>query len=153
MASNEQLTLAARPDSAASARAFLRERTKLDSMRHAEADLLVTELIGNVIQHSPRASHLFIEVDEDRARIVCRGHVLDLSRTEYLMLKAMAARPEKVFSRAELMDAAGLAEASLERAVDTHIKALRAKLAALGADPIRTHRGLGYSLERHDHTL
>jgi len=33
--------------------------------------------------------------------------------------------------------------------VDTHIKTLRAKLreAGLGEDMIRTHRGLGYSLE------
>lgn len=89
-----------------------------------------------------------LEVDPERARIACRGRTLDLSRTEYLMLKTMAARPEKVFSRAELMDAAGLAEASMERSVDTHIKGLRAKLAeaAPDADPIRTHRGLGYSL-------
>lgn len=91
-----------------------------------------------------------IQVDEERARITCRGRALDLSRAEYLMLKAMATRPEKVFSRTELMDAAGLAEASLERSVDTHIKGLRAKLAACApdADPIRTHRGLGYSLAR-----
>jgi two-component system catabolic regulation response regulator CreB len=91
-----------------------------------------------------------IEVDEERAIISFKSQALDLSRTEYLMLKALAARPEKVFSRAELMDAAGLAEASLERSVDTHIKSLRAKLAVLApdADPIRTHRGLGYSLAR-----
>lgn len=92
----------------------------------------------------------FIQVDDERARIVCLGQALDLSRTEYLILKAMASRPEKVFSRAELMDAAGLAEASLERSVDTHIKALRAKVAAAAPDSdlIRTHRGLGYSLAR-----
>lgn len=91
-----------------------------------------------------------LAVDEERATIAFRGQPLDLSRTEYLMLKALASRPEKVFSRAELMDAAGLAEASLERSVDTHIKSLRAKLAVLApdADPIRTHRGLGYSLAR-----
>jgi two-component system, OmpR family, catabolic regulation response regulator CreB len=90
----------------------------------------------------------FLRVDAERARIYCLGQPLELSRTEYLLLKAMAARPERVFSRAELMSAAGLAEASLERSVDTHIKGLRAKLAALAphADPIRTHRGLGYSL-------
>ncbi len=95
-------------------------------------------------------TRFFLQVDEDRAKIFCRGVALDLSRSEYLMLKALAARPEKVFSRAELMDAAGLAEASLERTVDSHIKSLRAKLAALApeADPIRTHRGLGYSLAR-----
>ncbi|OYY94895.1 MAG: two-component system response regulator CreB [Hydrogenophilales bacterium 28-61-23] len=92
----------------------------------------------------------FIDVDAECARIACRGHLLDLSRAEYLMLKTLAARPEKVFSRAELMDAAGLAEASLERSVDTHIKSLRAKLAecAPEIDAIRTHRGLGYSLAR-----
>lgn len=91
-----------------------------------------------------------LAVDEERATIAFRGRPLDLSRAEYLMLKALASRPEKVFSRAELMDAAGLAEASLERSVDTHIKSLRAKLAALAPDldPIRTHRGLGYSLAR-----
>lgn len=93
------------------------------------------------------AAPSLIDVDVERARILCRGLPLDLSRTEFLMLKALAARPEKVFSRTELMDGAGLAEASLERAVDTHIKTLRAKLAeaAPGADLIRTHRGLGYS--------
>lgn len=92
----------------------------------------------------------FIQVDDERARIACRGRPLELSRSEYLMLKTLTARPEKVFSRAELMDAAGLAEASLERSVDTHIKSLRAKLAecAPDVDLIRTHRGLGYSLAR-----
>ncbi len=98
----------------------------------------------------PVTTPAFIQVDEERARIVCRGQPLELSRSEYLMLKTLAARPEKVFSRGELMDAAGLAEASLERSVDTHIKSLRAKLAACApdVDPIQTHRGLGYSLTR-----
>jgi two-component system catabolic regulation response regulator CreB len=105
---------------------------------------------GRAARAAPETAPGFIAVDEERATIAFRGRPLELSRTEYLMLKAMAARPEKVFSRAELMDAAGLAEASLERSVDTHIKSLRAKLATLApdADPIRTHRGLGYSLAR-----
>ena len=99
---------------------------------------------------APTAGTGGIEVDEERAFISFRAQALDLSRTEYLMLTALAARPEKVFSRSELMDAADLAEASLERSVDTHIKSLRAKLAvcAPDADPIRTHRGLGYCLAR-----
>lgn len=103
---------------------------------------------NGAVSANATAATALIQVDDERARIVCLGQPLDLSRTEYLMLKTMAARPEKVFSRAELMDAAGLAEASLERSVDTHIKALRAKLAeaAPDSDLIRTHRGLGYSL-------
>jgi two-component system catabolic regulation response regulator CreB len=37
---------------------------------------------------------------------------------------------------------------SLERAVDTHIKTLRAKLRQVRKDenPIKTHRGMGYSV-------
>jgi RNA polymerase sigma-B factor len=52
MSDQLELVLAAVPASAAEARAFLREHAKLDGMRHAEADLLVTELIGNVIDDS-----------------------------------------------------------------------------------------------------
>lgn len=44
----------------------MRETATLDSMRHAEADLLVTELIGNVISHSPDAEEIVIAVSQDR---------------------------------------------------------------------------------------
>lgn len=89
-----------------------------------------------------------IQVDNVRARIVCAGSPLELTRAEYRLLSALVAAPQQVFSRQALMDAAGLADASLERVIDTHIKALRAKLDAVvpGQDLIRTHRGLGYSL-------
>jgi two-component system catabolic regulation response regulator CreB len=103
---------------------------------------------ASVSASTTTASPTTLEADEDRARILCQGHPLDLSRSEYLILKTMVARPEKVFTREALMDAAGLAEASLERAIDTHIKSLRAKLAVHHLDVIRTHRGLGYSLDR-----
>jgi two-component system catabolic regulation response regulator CreB len=88
------------------------------------------------------------EIDEARACILYRGTPLDLTRAEFYLLRALAGQPLKVFSRQALMEAAGLADASLERVVDTHIKSLRAKLAAVspGHEPIRTHRGFGYSL-------
>ncbi len=88
-----------------------------------------------------------IHIDEDRACILCNGIVLDLTRAEYFMLRAMIRVPKKIFDREALMDAAGLAEASLDRVIDTHIKSLRAKLvtAAPGVEIIHTHRGMGYS--------
>jgi two-component system, OmpR family, catabolic regulation response regulator CreB len=52
-------------------------------------------------------------------------------------------------SRGQLLDLVWApGEESLERTVDTHIKTLRAKLRDIDADanPILTHRGLGYSL-------
>jgi two-component system catabolic regulation response regulator CreB len=88
--------------------------------------------------------------DADGRRVRYRGQVLDLTRYEYGLLAALLARPGAVLSRAQLMDRVwGDALESGDRTVDTHIKTLRAKLreVAPDADPIRTHRGLGYSLD------
>lgn len=90
------------------------------------------------------------EHDVEGRRIRWRGHLLDLTRYEYGLLAALLARPGAVLSRAQLMDRVwGDAPESGDRTVDTHVKTLRAKLHALdaGADPIRTHRGVGYSLD------
>ena len=89
-------------------------------------------------------------IDEARKRISFVGQALDLTRYEFFLLKTLADQPERIFSRAQLMDQIwDEPEASFERAVDTHIKSLRAKLRAVDAqrNPIRTHRGLGYSLQ------
>lgn len=75
MADAKEIVLDAEPSSAAEARAFLREQAKLDGMRHAEADLLVTELIGNAIEHSPGVSELVMAVDQDdRGLVVSVSH-------------------------------------------------------------------------------
>lgn len=89
------------------------------------------------------------EVDDERKAIRFLGRALDLSRTEYRLLKVLIERPGRVFSRDELMERAWDDPASaFDRTVDAHVKALRAKLreAAPDEDPIVTHRGLGYSL-------
>ncbi|WP_245156294.1 two-component system response regulator CreB [Agrilutibacter solisilvae] len=88
--------------------------------------------------------------DAQGHRIQFRGHLLDLTRYEYGLLAALLQRPGAVLTRAQLMDRVwGDALDSGDRTIDTHIKTLRAKLRAVAADvdPIRTHRGLGYSLE------
>ena len=90
-----------------------------------------------------------VVVDEERCAIAYRGVALELTRYEYRLLKTLAAKPGRVFSREQLMTAVWEDPgASLDRTVDAHIKTLRAKLHAIAADrdPIRTHRGLGYSL-------
>jgi two-component system catabolic regulation response regulator CreB len=83
-------------------------------------------------------------------RIRFRGRLLDLTRYEYGLLAALLARPGAVLSRAQLMDRVwGDAPETGDRTVDTHVKTLRTKLREVDADadPIRTHRGLGYSIE------
>lgn len=88
------------------------------------------------------------EVDEERFQIRYHGQSLALTRHEFRLLQTLLARPERVFSREQLLDALGVAaDAGYERNVDSHIKSLRAKLrqVAPAAEPIQTHRGLGYS--------
>ncbi|MDC8760320.1 two-component system response regulator CreB [Janthinobacterium fluminis] len=83
------------------------------------------------------------------ARILFCGQALDLTRYEYLLLKALVEHPGHVLSRAQLMDRVWSdAPDTLDRTVDAHIKSLRAKLRLIDAacDPIHTHRGMGYSL-------
>lgn len=89
-------------------------------------------------------------VDGERLEIRYKGSLLALSRIEYRLLNVLLDRPGKVFSRDELMERAwDEPGSSLDRTVDAHIKTLRAKLSAIcpSSSPIKTHRGVGYSLE------
>ena len=89
------------------------------------------------------------DIRAPQARILYRSQVLDLTRYEYLLLKALCERPGHVLSRAQLMDRVWAdSPDTLERTVDAHVKSLRAKLRQVdpGDDPIQTHRGMGYSL-------
>ena len=88
--------------------------------------------------------------DAEGHRIHFRGRLLDLTRYEYGLLAALLQRPGAILTRAQLMDRVwGNDSDSSDRTVDTHIKTLRAKLREVDAavDPIRTQRGLGYSLQ------
>lgn len=87
--------------------------------------------------------------DRERCRISYRGRALELTRNEYRLLAALLAAPGRVFSREQLLAAAWEDPgAALDRTVDAHVKLLRGKLREIvsEADPIVTHRGLGYSL-------
>lgn len=98
---------------------------------------------------SRSSAHPAFRVDRNRMEIVYAGFALDLSRYEFRLLEVLINRPGWVFSREQLMAMAWEEpEASMDRTVDTHIKTLRTKLKAVRPeiDPIRTHRGLGYSL-------
>jgi two-component system, OmpR family, catabolic regulation response regulator CreB len=89
------------------------------------------------------------EIDAGGHRIRYHGQMLELTRYEFALLEALLHRPGAIMSRAQLMDRGWEDGGDTgDRTVDTHIKTLRAKLrlVAGGADPIRTHRGLGYSV-------
>jgi two-component system catabolic regulation response regulator CreB len=115
-----------------------------------EVTARVKALFRRLAAHAgPLAGSGPFTIDEPRRRILFRGAPLDLSRYELGILKALVERPGVVFSRAQLMEKVWeVPDGSLERTVDSHVKAIRAKIRALDAshDWIETHRGFGYSL-------
>ena len=100
-------------------------------------------------QTSNQISGTTFIVDQQRAVISYLGQPLDLTRYEFLILKKLLQQPERVFSREQIISEVwSEPHASMDRAVDTHIKTLRQKLKQINSDsaPIKTHRGLGYSI-------
>ena len=85
----------------------------------------------------------------DPARHLCvwKGKPVDLTVTEFLILKALALRPGHVKNRDQLMDAAYGEHIYVDdRTIDSHIKRLRKKMKAVddGFSQIETLYGVGY---------
>lgn len=92
------------------------------------------------------------EVTLDRARFEVNlpEETLSLTPTEFEILATLMSQPGRIFSRAQLLNAAhGVAFESYERAIDSHIRNLRRKLER-GDDKtnyIVTVHGVGYKFE------
>ncbi|WP_298380554.1 response regulator transcription factor [Azospirillum sp.] len=85
----------------------------------------------------------------DGARHACfwNDQPIDLTVTEFLLVKALAQRPGHVKNRDQLMDAAYGEHVYVDdRTIDSHIKRLRKKFKAIDADfsQIETLYGVGY---------
>jgi DNA-binding response OmpR family regulator len=88
-----------------------------------------------------------VVLDLPRMRAMIGGSVVDLTPTEFGLLATMAARPGRIFTRAQLLDAIrGIAFDSYERAIDSHIKNLRRKIEPDPRRPryVLTVYGVGY---------
>ncbi|MER6070743.1 response regulator transcription factor [Streptomyces sp. NPDC001852] len=90
-----------------------------------------------------------ISVDPVRHEVRCDGATVDCTPAEFQILLAMAAEPERVFTRRQLLQCTrGFDRASTERAVDVHIMNLRRKIEPDPRRPARllTVFGVGYKL-------
>jgi two-component system catabolic regulation response regulator CreB len=102
-----------------------------------------------VISEKPDLGFRFT-LDRAANRVRYGDAPLNLTKLEFMILTLLMESPGRVFSRSQIMERVweqpGMSQ---ERAVDTHIKSLRAKLRDVSPDrdPIKTHRGFGYSLQ------
>jgi DNA-binding response OmpR family regulator len=92
-----------------------------------------------LIEHGP----LVLNLETYQAAVA--GKALDLTYMEYELLRFLAARPGKVFTRETLLSRVwGYEYYGGARTVDVHVRRLRAKLGEEHANLIETVRSVGY---------
>jgi two-component system, OmpR family, alkaline phosphatase synthesis response regulator PhoP len=91
-----------------------------------------------------------LTIDLGGRDVTLAGERMELTRTEFDILMALAAHPGRVYTRMQLMEAAqGDAFEGYERTIDAHVKNLRRKLGDDPREPryVRTVFGVGYKME------
>lgn len=91
-----------------------------------------------------------VEIDADGWQARVGGHRLDLTPKEFRLLQALVAHPGRVMSRGQLLDVLYADNLDVsERAVDSHMKNLRKKLAQAlpEREAIRSIYGIGFVFE------
>ena len=89
-----------------------------------------------------------LKLDPVTHRVTAHGQAVAIGPTEYRLLRFLLARPERVHSRAQLLDQVWGDHVYIEeRTVDVHVRRLRLALEPHGlANLIETVRGSGYRL-------
>lgn len=88
-----------------------------------------------------------LEIDLKGYRVSRAGNPIELSRTEFSLLRILAEAPGQAFTRAQLLNQLhGYAYDGYDRSVDAHIKNLRRKLEPDPSEPryVLTVYGIGY---------
>lgn len=87
-------------------------------------------------------------LDLERYEVLIQGKKADLTSTEFRILKLLASRKGRVFTRDQILDYLwGHEKIVLDRTVDVHIRNLREKLGPRAAGLVKNVRGVGYKLE------
>jgi two-component system response regulator BaeR len=99
---------------------------------------------------APEAESKLINIDDEKNRITVNGVVMDLTPTEFRLLKLFASKPGRVFSRNQLLELCYQQEQLVfDRVIDSHVKNVRKKLSKVlpGQELIHAVYGVGYRYE------
>jgi len=86
-------------------------------------------------------------IDHARMQVWRDGTLIDLTPTEFQLVVALARKPGRILTRAQLLDAVRGDDAeAFDRAIDTHIKNIRRKIEPDSRRPryVLTVYGMGY---------
>ncbi len=109
-------------------------------------DIMMAEVSGEGV-HTDKIQYGDLVLDDSRHLCAWKGQPLNLTVTEYLIIKALALRPGYVRNRDQLIDMAYGENIYVDdRTIDSHIKRIRRKFKKIdaGFDKIETLYGVGY---------
>jgi two-component system response regulator VicR len=118
-------------------------------LAHVKANLRRTDIVLDELAASP-SEEAPLYIDEDRFDVFIHGKAADLTPREFELIKFLAASPDHVFSREDLLrDVWQYDYFGDLRSVDVAIRRLREKIEEDSANPkyILTKRGVGYYYE------
>jgi two-component system OmpR family response regulator len=102
-------------------------------------------------QASPESGRLVfedLELDEESREVTRGGAPIELTATEYRLLRYLMLNPRRVMTRAQLLDHVWNYDFGGDgRVLETYISYLRKKLDPFGPSLIKTVRGVGYALQ------
>jgi two-component system OmpR family response regulator len=102
-------------------------------------------------QASPESGRLVfadLELDEESREVRRAGETIELTATEYRLLRYLMLNPRRVLTRAQLLDHVWNYDFGGDgRVLETYVSYLRKKLDEHGPSLIRTVRGVGYALQ------
>src|SRR5699024_8777465 len=88
-------------------------------------------------------------LDTDAIELYVENEKIELTSTEYTLIELFYQNPNRVYSRQEILrHITDEDEYVVDRSVYVHVKNLRLKMAEAGK-LIKTHRGIGYGLNRN----
>jgi len=88
-----------------------------------------------------------LELDDDTREVFRDGAAIELTDTEYRLLRYLMSHPRRVLTRAQILDHVWDYDFGGDaRVLETYVSYLRKKLEARGPRLIHTVRGVGYAL-------
>ena len=102
---------------------------------------------GRVVEGEPSLTYADLVMDDDAHQVWRGGEIIELSPTEYKLLRYLLANAGKVLSKAQILDHVWEYDFGGEATVvETYISYLRKKVDRHGVPLIQTVRGIGYAL-------
>jgi two-component system alkaline phosphatase synthesis response regulator PhoP len=84
-------------------------------------------------------------IDREKYVVIKKGHEYNLPRKEFELLSLLASKPNRVFSREEILSSIWGDDVIVgDRTIDVHVRKIREKL---GTPNIKTIKGVGYKFE------